>query len=148
MRPSADVAQAIVETKGRYCRFIDSRLWDVMDRNTLADFTFEFVDNGVCPSGTFPSFTSRDTWVAYFGEIFKTKQSMHLVGAPELEQISSEEVKAIFPVQFVIADKGTNPSPESRMTGGGHYHDVFKRVNGEWLLAAVKIDLTYFVLGQ
>ncbi|PSR81619.1 hypothetical protein BD289DRAFT_484337 [Coniella lustricola] len=148
MRPPPNVAQAIAETKARYCRFADSDMWDALDKVVLPDFTFEVLDNGVAPSGIFPSFTSRETWVAYFRELFTTKQAMHLVGVPELEQVSPDEVRAVFPIQYVIADQGNSPDPESRITGGGHFHEVYRRVEDGWLLAGTKIAHTYCVLGQ
>lgn len=45
-------------------------------------------------------------------------------------------MKAVFPVQYRIAFKGPTTKPESRMTGGGHYHEVYERVGDEWFLAA------------
>ncbi|KAF3764852.1 hypothetical protein M406DRAFT_234253, partial [Cryphonectria parasitica EP155] len=139
-----EIAQAIIEKKAQYCRFADSQKWDLFDKVVLPDFRFEFIDNGVVPKeAVFPLFQSREACVAHFSKLLAVKQAHHLVGSPELEQVSSDEVKAVFPIHYYIADKGPIPKPESRITGGAHYHEVFKRVGDEWFLADLKVVHTF-----
>lgn len=137
MTVSPEVALAIHQTKAKYCRFADTKQWGAFEQITTADIAFKMVQGGA----VLVSFSDRASWASHFSEMLKGKQCHHLIGGAEYEEVGPDEVKAIFAVQFYIADDGT--TPKSRTTGGAHYHEVYKRVNGTWLLAECTAESTY-----
>lgn len=146
MTPSPEAAQAIAHTKAKYCRLLDTQQWHLFDEIVLPDFKFRMVEDGtvVNRDGVDIDFQAREPWIAHFSELFKGKQSHHLVGPAELDEVSAGQVNAKFAVQYYVTEKEI--SPKWRMTGGGHYHEVYKRVDGAWFLAQCRIEETYFTI--
>lgn len=137
MTVSPEVALAVHQTKAKYCRLVDTKQWAALDQVTVPDLAFKMMQNGAVSA----SFSDRASWTSHFSEFFKGKQCHHLIGGAEYEEIGPDEVKAIFAIQFYVADEGM--TPKFRQTGGAHYHDVYKRVNGTWLLAESTVEPTY-----
>lgn len=137
MTVSPEVALAIHQTKAKYCRFADTKQWDAFEQITVPNIVFKMVQDGAVSA----SFPDRASWISHFSEFFKGKQCHHLIGGAEYEEVGPDEVKAIFAIQYYVADEGT--TPKFRMTGGAHYHEVYKRVNGTWLLAESTVESTY-----
>lgn len=143
MAPSVEVTQAIAQSKAKYCRLVDTKRLDLLDQVTVPDFSFKMVQGGtvVNENGVDFSFTDRASFAKFFSEYFQDKQSHHIVGAGEYEEVGPDEVKAVFATQVYIAS--AEPTPKFRMTSGAHYHDVYKRVDGSWLLADSTVEATY-----
>lgn len=146
MTPSFEVAQAIAHAKAKYCRLVDTQQWHLLSEVVLPDFDFKIVEDGtvVNRGGVDIDFQGREPWIAHFSEVFKGKQSHHMVGPAELDEVSADQVNAKFAVQYYVAEKGADP--RMRMAGGGHYHEVFKRVDGAWFLAQCRIEETYLTV--
>lgn len=87
------------------------------------------------------NFSTKEAWLTHFRELLEVKQSTHLVGIPETTQISPDEIKAIFAVQFFVSDKG--PCSKERLAAAGHYHDTWKKIGDRWLLADVALEVCY-----
>lgn len=127
-----EITQSIASKKALYTRAIDSVKWSLLDEIVPLDFSFKMLDlngNVMNLEETQIEFTTRESWKAHFRELLKEKQTTHLVGPPEVEQISPNEVKTIFGAQFLISDRGS--CPKQRLTAAGHYHDTWKKVGDE-----------------
>lgn len=146
MAPSVEVAQAIAQTKAKYCRLLDTKKWDMLDQVLVPGFSFKMVQGGavVNQNGVDLSFPERAAFIKHFSEFFRDKQSHHMVGPAEYEEVGPDEVKATFAIQYYVAD--AEPTPKFRLVGAGHYHDIYKRENGSWLLADSTVDATYTTL--
>lgn len=126
--PSLEVAYAITTVKAKYCRLVDTQEWESFDQVMLPDFKFK-----IKQGDSVTNLTTRHDWVTQFTEQLKSLQTHHLVGPGELEEVSPDEVKAIIPIQYLIAHK--DQTSKFRTSGGAFYHDIFKRVDGAWFLA-------------
>lgn len=126
--PSFEVAQAMATVKAKYCRFADTQQWESFDQILLPDFEFKMKHGNVVHD-----FSSRHDWVTHFTELFRPLQTQHLVGPAELDQGSPDEVKAVVPVQYLVASK--DQRSKLRMLGAGYLHDTNRRVDSAWFLA-------------
>lgn len=144
MTPSLECTQVIASKKALYIRAIDTAKWSLLDTVVPPDFSFKMLDlEGTILSleGVEVNFSTRSEWQAHFSEVLKAKQSTHLVGPPEIEQISPNEIKTVFGAQFLISDKG--PCPKERLTAAGHYYDTWKKVGDDWLLTEIALEMCY-----
>lgn len=148
MRPSPEVTQIISEKKALYCRYLDTQQWHLFDQVMLPDAKWKVLsaDDALEKEGMSPSFTSKDAFVAHFSELFKTVQTIHVVGAPEMEQVSPDEIESIFASQWSSGPKGDASHPH--LTGGGHYHELWKRTDGNWLMAECRFEPSYMYTRQ
>jgi hypothetical protein len=136
--PPPDVAERIRFKKSQYTRFADTKQWQKMDTIFVPDATFAFCDaDGKVVSRSTPdgdvalSFTSLDSFKAFFEKAFADLQVIHLVGAGELEMVGPDEVKAVFTVLYHAGSKGYDKEPPHE-TGGGHYHETWVRKGDDW----------------
>ncbi|KAK1534284.1 uncharacterized protein CCOS01_03036 [Colletotrichum costaricense] len=135
MAISPEVAEIIRRKKAQYCRFADTCDWDRFDTIMLPTLTFEAFDldgSILILNGVPYRWTSREAWVAHFSEAFKVMQTMHLTDAGDLEQVSEDEVKAVFGVIYHAGTRGSESGLHS--TGAGHYHETWRRVEGDWFM--------------
>lgn len=148
MRPSPELAQLVCEKKALYCRSIDTKKWHLLDQVMLPDVKWKTVNADGSPQkeGMETSFSSKDAFVAYFDDVFQPLQTIHVLGPAEMAQLSPDEIKCIFAVQWSSGPKGE--SPRGHVYGGGHYHEVWRRVGDDWLMAECVLESTYSVLSQ
>lgn len=142
--PLAAEKECLASTKALYTRAIDTAQWSLLDTILPLDFSFRMLDldgHIMSLTGVQINFSTKEAWLTHFRELLKAKQSTHLVGPPEIEQVSPDEIKAIFAVQFFVSDRGS--SPKERLTAAGHYHDTWKKIGDRWLLAEVALEVCY-----
>lgn len=136
--------ESVASKKALYTRAIDTAQWSLLDTILPLDFSFRMLDldgHIMTLDGVEINFSTKEAWLAHFRELLKAKQSTHLVGPPETKQISPDEIKAIFAVQFFVSDK--EPCPKERLAAAGHYHDTWKKIGDQWLLAEVALEVCY-----
>ncbi|GKT56998.1 bile acid 7-alpha protein [Colletotrichum tofieldiae] len=141
---SPETAEIIRRKKAQYCRFADGLEWDRFDTIMLPDFVFEGLDTDgavLVQNGVRYRWESRDAWVAHFSEAFKAMQTMHLVDPGDLEQVAEDEVRAVFGVVYFGGTRGTEAGLHS--TGGGHYYETWKKVDGDWFMASSSMKRLY-----
>ena len=144
--PDPKDAERITFRKLQYCRLADSGQWDLFGQIFLPNTHFQFfepdgktihVENGVVFD-----FPSRDAFVAHFSESMGKLQTIHIVGPGEMEATGADEVKAIWPLLYQAASKGDTGGFQG--TGGGHYYETWRRVDGEWYIAEYKMVRLYW----
>lgn len=74
-----------------------------------------------------------------------THLQIHSVGPGEIEQVGPDEVKAIFTVIYHAGPKGST-DPKGHGTGGGHYHETWKRQGDDWFLADLWFRRLYWIV--
>lgn len=148
MRPSPELAQIISEKKALYCRSFDTQKWELLNSVMLPDAKWKVINTDGSPrkEGTNASFSSLAAFVAYFSEMFKSLQSIHNLGAAEMEQVSPDEIKSVFAAQWALGPKAEGAP--GHVSGGGYYHEVWKRVGDDWLMVKCVFESTYFAAGQ
>ncbi|KAL4778831.1 hypothetical protein BJX76DRAFT_352294 [Aspergillus varians] len=134
------IAETLQLKKSQYCRYADTHDWKSFASLFLPSLTAIFTrPDGeiITENGVTYSFPTRDEFVAFFSNAFETQQTVHIVGPGELESISEDEVSAVWSVVYHAASPGITGGWSG--AGGGQYHEVWKRVEGEWFMASLKL---------
>ncbi|KAL2848781.1 hypothetical protein BJX68DRAFT_276277 [Aspergillus pseudodeflectus] len=144
-----DLAESLRLKKSQYCRFADTHDWDGFASLTLPTLaaTFTNPDGEVATEiGVRYEFSSRDEFVAFFRTAFETQQTIHIVGPGELTRVSEDEIRAVWGVVYHAASPGVTGWWKG--TGGGHYHETWRRVEGEWLMESLKMFRGFWKVSQ
>ncbi len=141
--------EAIKQTKARYWRTMDRRLWDEYEKVFADDCVFDIrVSHVEPPIGKMPTADDPDAIpehhivgakaIRHFVETMLTGvRSVHQGHIPEIEILSPTEATAIFPFEDVL-DFPAGVSPR-HVHGFGHYHETYRCVQGRWLISALAI---------
>ncbi|KAH8659889.1 hypothetical protein BX600DRAFT_499190 [Xylariales sp. PMI_506] len=143
---SPEVAQIITRKKLWYCRYSDTNQWELWDQVALPECTYEYHSNGkvFSKAGFTYAWGSSSEFTAFFSKAFENLQTIHMVGPGEFEQVSDDEVKAVFTVIYFSSLKKTaTESHGVQGTGGGHYFETYKRKGDDWFLATLKMNRVY-----
>ncbi len=132
----SETLEHIRAVKARYCRFVDTKDWQGL-RSLFADDARLDISDDVdweVPSG-------GDAIVETISSTLRHARSAHHVHSPEVTMIGDGEASVIWAMQDrVLWDEGTSPLPGvTAMTGYGHYHERYVRIDGEWRIASLKL---------
>lgn len=119
---------AITDLKAKYCRYLDTKRWDAWRDLFVEDFVLEMLsDQGkVLVEG-------RDEAIASTRGFVQDLVTVHQVHMPEIV-IEGDAATGIWPMHDrVMLDA------ERSINGFGHYCDEFRRVDGEWKIARLKL---------
>ncbi|KAL4926741.1 uncharacterized protein BDV17DRAFT_269004 [Aspergillus undulatus] len=144
------IAETIRFKKSQYCRFADTHEWPSFRALFNPNVTVTFCDldgNVVTENGATYSFAGIDEFVGFFSKAFETQQTIHLVGPGELEFVegsNEREVSAVWPLIYHAASLGVSEGWSG--TGGGHYHEIWRKVEGEkgWVIASLRFVRAYW----
>jgi hypothetical protein len=115
---------AICNVKARYCRCLDTKDW----AGYAACFTEDLLLD-TSPSGG-QKIAGRDAAIAYVrSSISEDTVTTHHVHAPEIE-IDGDSATVIWAMQ----DRNIWPNGR-KLLGFGHYHERYRREDGEWRIA-------------
>jgi len=145
MAVSREAAEIIHRKKAQYCRYADTKQWNLFDTIALPDATFEYRNEGgavISFGGVDCSFSSRDALIAYMTDSFKDQQLIHALSQGELEQTGPDEIKAIWTVIWHVGTKAAEEG--SHATWGGFYYETWRRIGEDWFLATMRFERTYF----
>ena len=118
---------AICNLKARYCRFLDTKDWD----GYLGLFTEDLV-LGTTQSGG-ARIEGRDAVVAYVRSSIEQAITTHHVHSPEIE-VDGDGATGIWAMQ----DRNLWPGGR-KLLGFGHYHERYRRLDGEWQIAESRL---------
>jgi hypothetical protein len=97
-------------------------------------------------NGSESRFSRREDYAAFLRKGLKGASSIYIVGAGELKMVRNGgggdggediEVAAVWAVSYQLG------SAEVAEIGGGHYHEVWKRVDGQWVIASLKFVTSF-----
>jgi hypothetical protein len=71
---------------------------------------------------------------------------IHIDGPGELTRDSEDEIRAVRGVVYHAASHGVTGGWKG--TGGEHYHERWRRVEGKWLLASLKMVRGFWKVSQ
>lgn len=131
--------ERVRRAKARYCRFVDSKLWD--------DFAELFV--------TYPrirmydqdqnllfAFDSRNEFIASTMSFLEGARSSHHIHNDEIDLISESEISAIWAMEdFVVIPEPLSHQP-AMLHGFGHYHETWVLTPGGWRIASLDLRRT------
>ncbi|KAK3989823.1 hypothetical protein QBC44DRAFT_326622 [Cladorrhinum sp. PSN332] len=158
--PSPELYQTITALKSLYCRLTDSNSLPQLQTAILSpdSFTAHFIDSDTrLPISDFNrtwSFSSASDFTSFYSSLLGSGsvQTLHLIsGAPELEQTSPDEIKAIFTLSYSIADKSAQDGGWIGH-GGGRYFETWKRdqeKEGKWRLETLRFERGFWkIMGK
>jgi hypothetical protein len=126
----------IERVKACYCRFLDTRAWD--------DFGALFTEDAVLDvrqdTGAEP-FHGRSAIVDTVRQAVAHARSAHQVHSPEITFDGPDAAEVVWAMQDrVVWEPGKSPiAPATGITGYGHYHELYVRRDGKWLIASLTL---------
>lgn len=145
MKLSPETAEIIRRKKAQYCRFADTKQWNLCDTIFHPELTSKFIDgegNVLEQIGKSLVFNSRQEWVDHFKESFETFQAIHMVDHGDIEQVNEDEIKAVFGIVYHVGTKGETGGMYG--TGGGHYYETWVKVDGDWFMKEMTMVRVYY----
>jgi SnoaL-like domain len=125
--------------KARYCRYVDTKLWEDF-RKLFADgpdIRFFDVDGN-----TITAFTSVGEFVTASDRYLEGARTIHQVHNAEMERVNDGQVNAIWSMEdYLVFPKADDSRPAS-MHGYGHYHETWKFKDGQWRIAKLELRRT------
>ncbi|WP_454857742.1 nuclear transport factor 2 family protein [Rhizobium binxianense] len=138
MQDQLSLMNAIRVQKAKYCRFVDEKRWD--------DFADLIVENPrlrfYAPDGTLQyGFDSAAEWLQIMKRYLEGAHTIHQVHNDEIEIVSDSEVRAIWSMEdyLILAEGDDRPASQH---GYGHYHEIWRLVDGKWRLAELDLRRT------
>ena len=127
---------AIMETKARYCRFLDTKNWDGFAGLFTADAVLDVQED----SGA-PPLHGRAAIQETVRHVVEHAKTAHQVHSPEITFDGADAADVVWAMQDrLVWEAGHSPIPgASAMTGYGHYHERYVRRGGGWMIAALKL---------
>lgn len=120
-----DDLEALRVLKARYFRFVDTKSWDLLREL--------FTDDAAVDLGAVGAFHNADTFIAFVREALEATTTVHHGHMPELELVGPDEATGVWAMADIL------DLPPSPMKGYGHYHESYRRVDGQWRIASMRL---------
>jgi len=123
--------------KARYCRYLDTKDWD----GFASIFAHDAVMDVRADTGNDP-ITGVDAILAQVRFAVDNAATSHQVHTPEIKITGPDSAQAIWAMQDrVVWQAGKSPLPNVvSITGYGQYHEQYRRIDGEWKIAALRLS--------
>lgn len=129
-------ADAIRQTKARYCRFIDTKQWDRLADIFTEDCRFEGL-------GSAPAGADVATFVRGVSSRLAHTISVHHCHMQETHMTTPDTARVIWAMEDLVewTDGGTvKETPGSKgFRGYGHYEEEYRRVGTEWKISFLRL---------
>lgn len=134
--------EAIKQLKARYFRLLDTKQWEEWKGVWADEIEHEMITEQRQFSGPSTDF------VGFVSQTLNSVVTVHHGHMPEIEILSPTEATGIW--AFVDRLSPANDAREGAtvMTGYGHYHERYVKVNGAWKIAAQKVTRLRMDMGQ
>jgi uncharacterized protein (TIGR02246 family) len=130
--------EEIKALKARYFRCMDTKDWDgfagVFAPNAVMDMSSEM------PAGndSDPIIRGRDDIAAFVNGVVADVTTVHHGHTPEIDVVSATAATGIWAMEDVL--RWPEGAPIRALHGYGHYHESYEKVDGHWLIAAVRLS--------
>ncbi len=119
--------------KARYFRCMDTKQWDELRTVFATDFEV------ISPSGQV-WLKGGDAFTDSLKSSLEHSVSCHQGLTSEVEIIDDSNARGIWAMQDVIEWQDRHPREGWKsIVGRGHYHDTFRKENGVWRMASLKL---------
>jgi len=129
-------AQAIAETKARYCRFIDTKQWERLPSLFTADCRFEGL-------GSAPAGADVATFVKGVSTRLAPTISVHHCHMPEIRFLSDAHARVTWAMEDYVEwtdGSSARETPGSRgFRGYGHYEEEYRLDSGAWKICFLRL---------
>ena len=119
--------EAIKQLKARYFRLLDTKQWDAWRAVFTDDFTAEV-------HGPHPviHFASADEMVAMNRQVLADVATVHHGHMPEIDITGDDSAEGTWAMMDIV-ELGAG------FVGYGHYHETYRKANGSWRIARLKL---------
>jgi SnoaL-like domain len=130
------IVDAVGQLKARYCRLADARMWAPFSELFMPDGSMKFYD----AAGALASQAEgRPGIIEKLTLSVGSAQPIHHVFSGEIDVHSADMATAIWAMEdWIFRPAGSAPDHKS-MHGFGHYHETYRRVDGQWLIATLEL---------
>lgn len=119
--------ESIKLLKAKYFRNIDTKDWaslaDCFTEDLVADFSEAM---GKLQHG-------RDNFIEKLSEALEDAVSIHQGNMPEIDMLDAENAVGVWAMEDIVMLPGLN------IQGWGHYHEKYRKVEGVWKIATIKL---------
>jgi hypothetical protein len=126
----------IRQSKARYCRYIDSKQWKAFRDLFSPDASIQIIDTA---GATMAQFDNTDDFVKSAIDFIGAGQSIHQVHNEEFEQISGEQIEAIWSMEDYIVFPATHHPPLVSVHGYGHYFETWRKSGNTWQISKLQL---------
>jgi SnoaL-like domain len=140
--------EALKRLKARYFYFMDTKQWDAWLSLWAPDATLEW-DTAVSTRGRDGQTQARIHGVDELRRLVVEPRldpatTVHQGHTPILEIISDTDARGIWAMEDIVvsANAGADGLPVSGFNqtwGHGHYHETYRKIDGEWRFASVHL---------
>ena len=123
--------EAIRNLKARYFRYMDTKQWDKLPSVFTDDMRVLSPDGNVWLEG-------GDAFADSLRKSLEKSVSCHQGFTAEIEIVDENNATGIWAMQDVIEWEDRHPREGWKsILGRGHYHETYRRVDGEWRIATL-----------
>lgn len=123
-----DDVEAIKRLKARYFRTMDTKDWAGMRRVFTDDVVIDTSEAGG------ERIEGADTFMTFLRGVLEGAVTVHQGHMPEIDVVSDTEATGVWALHDIVMwPNGT------RLDGFGHYHEQYRKLGGEWYIAASKL---------
>ncbi|BFM07802.1 nuclear transport factor 2 family protein [Halioxenophilus aromaticivorans] len=120
---------ALCNAKAQYCRLLDTKKWQAWSDLWTDDFVLD--TDG---AGNIPLVKGKQAALAQVRSSIEYAKTCHHVHNPEID-IQGNEASVIWAMQDRVVWGDGKPS----LTGFGHYHELWLKIDGVWKLQKLKL---------
>ena len=128
-----DDIEAIKQLKARYLRLMDTRQWDQWGLVFATDCVMELPEvNAVC--------NGRDAIVEDVSAAVDGACTVHHGHMPEIELTGPDTARGIWAMFDYVEWPPSTDGTRVGLNGYGHYHEEYKREDGAWRIARLRLE--------
>lgn len=116
--------------KARYFRYLDLHRWDALRDLFTDDARFDIAESTSHPA-------TADDFITSVGRHLSTAMSVHHGHMPEIVVEDEEHASGIWAMYDLVEPGADATFPV--LTGFGHYTEDYRRVDGRWRIAALRL---------
>lgn len=116
--------------KARYCRFVDLHWWAELRQLFCDDALVDIPELWARPRRV-------DAFIAIAREHLDDAVSVHIASMPELTFVGPDGAHGIWAMTDRVHRSARQGGPV--IEGAGHYTERYRRVNGEWRVASMRL---------
>lgn len=122
--------EAIKQLKARYFRHMDAKDWKGY-REVFTDDARMDVDGYVTDGG--------DEIAAFVSGVLTSVRTVHHGHMPEITFVDEDHARGIWAMYDYVEFPYEDDAAPQGLKGYGHYHEEYRRQNGEWRIASTRL---------